>query len=189
MPPPLPTPPTVEVRPHGTKGRALYATRAFAPASAILASTPLLQLPTLRQLTTVCAHCFRPGRPRACTRCRSSFYCGAACQAADWAAAHSKECRALRRVPESRRAQLPTTVRALIRLLVVPGLARRLEPLEGHQARRRAGCPDNELDLMATAACSWAAGQEAGPEDVRRAVSLLCKVRERTPSAAARLAR
>lgn len=171
MPPP--EPPGIEVRPHPTRGRGLYATRPFTPYEPIHGFTPLLSLPTLAHLSSVCTHCLRPGQPRACTRCRAAFYCDAACQTADWAVAHGKECKALRGIAKDAGA-LPTPVRALVQLLSRPDAAAQVSGLEGHvQARRRR--PDwEDLGMMAMAACAFA-GKRQG-EGERQAVELLCKV-------------
>ncbi|KAJ6445742.1 SET domain-containing protein [Purpureocillium lavendulum] len=108
-------PPPLEVRPHpssstnttntttststaANKGRGLYATAAFRPGAVIhVFAEPALLLPSLPHLALVCAHCLRPGTPRACTRCRAAYYCDAKCQADAWAAGHARECKALRR--------------------------------------------------------------------------------------------
>lgn len=93
-----PQPPAFEVRPHPTKGRALHAAAAFPPGAAVhVFAAPALLIPSLPHLALVCAHCLRPGNPRACTRCRAAYYCDAACQAGAWAAGHARECKALRR--------------------------------------------------------------------------------------------
>ena len=170
---------TVEVRPHPTKGRALHAQQAFPPGSVILYFTPLLLLPTLAAQGLVCTYCMKGGGgspPRACTRCRAAYYCDAACQAADWRAAHAKECRAMQRVPEQRRGQLPSPARALMRALLVGRLGSAMEHLEGHVEQRRSGPRWKDMELMALAACEYAATGSA-EDDVQRALELLCKVR------------
>lgn len=161
----------VQVRPHPHKGRALHATRPFQPGQVLLALTPLLLLPSLSHATSVCTYCFRPGDPRACLRCHAAFYCGAACQAAHWAAVHGRECKPLRRAGR----QLPTPVRALVQVLQDRDLEARVAALEGHVARRRGAAGWQDVQMMAMGASAYA-GQGTSEDQLVRAVELLCKV-------------
>lgn len=181
------TPPTLQTRPHATKGRALHATQRFTPGATIHAFThPTLLLPSRTHLALVCSHCLRPGNPRACSRCRAAYYCGAACQAAAWRAGHARECKPLqqRRLGGRPGAELPTPVRALLRALLVSEVGAAVAALEGHERRRRGdgGAAWRDLEMMGMAGCAFA-GMAAGEDQVRRAVELLCKVRCRWPSA------
>ncbi|KAI9172101.1 Histone-lysine N-methyltransferase SMYD3 [Paramyrothecium foliicola] len=166
-----PSPP-VQVRPDAVKGRSLHATRSFAAGDVISTFTPLVLLPSLSHLSSVCTYCLRPGNPRACTRCRAAFYCGAACQAADWKAIHGAECKLLQRAAPR---QLPTPVRVLLRALVKVDIAAALEPLEGHVSQRRNGRSWPDLQMMAMGASAFA-GKGDSEEQVRKAVDLLCKI-------------
>jgi hypothetical protein len=174
------SPSPIAIRPHPTKGRALYATTSFRPSTTVTTFSPLLLLPTLANLTTTCTYCLRPGSPKPCSRCRAVFYCDAACQAADWKAGHGSkagnECRALRRVPEEKRTDVPTPVRALMRMMLVKGMSDKVTGLEGHARQRRAAEKEGrDLQVMAMGACSFA-DLGSGMEEVNRAVDLLCKV-------------
>jgi hypothetical protein len=59
--------PTVEVRQNAKngRGRSLHAATSFAAGQTILTVSPLLILPTLSHIESVCAHCLRAGDPRA----------------------------------------------------------------------------------------------------------------------------
>jgi SET and MYND domain-containing protein len=164
--------PPVQVRQNTAKGRSLHATQSFAPGQVIASFTPLILLPSLSHLSSVCTYCLRPGNPRACTRCHAAFYCDAACQKADWTAVHGAECKPLQRAAPR---QLPTPVRALLRVLVKDNVAAALETLEGHVAQRRDRQGWADLQMMAMGACGFA-GKGTGEEQVRRALDILCKV-------------
>lgn len=169
---------TFEVRPHPTKSRALYALHSLDAGQTIASfARPLLLLPSLAHLTSVCTHCLRPGSPRACSRCHAAYYCDSACQAAAWTAVHARECKALQKhVEPERRAALPTPVRALVQALLVKGIEAGLDGLEGHAAERREAEGWQDLEMMAMAACAFA-GKGTAEGEVRKAVDLLCKVR------------
>ncbi|KND90266.1 Histone-lysine N-methyltransferase SMYD3 [Tolypocladium ophioglossoides CBS 100239] len=174
------TPPTLQIRPHATKGRALHATQRFPPGATIHAFThPTLLLPSLTHLALVCSHCLRPGDPRACSRCRAAYYCDAACQGAAWRAVHARECKALRqrRLGDRPGAELPTPVRALLQALLVGEVGDAVGGLEGHVRRRRddGGAAWRDLEMMGMAGCAFA-GRPGGEDEVRRAVDLLCKI-------------
>ncbi|CAH0001190.1 unnamed protein product [Clonostachys byssicola] len=177
MPPPIASSPfpAVQVRPNPSKGRSLHATTSFPPGAVILAAQPLACLPTLSHLASRCSHCFELGTPRACTRCRSAYYCDAACQRAAWQSVHKLECKALQRVPAERRGQLPTPVRLLLQVLLVEGIRDGVESLEGHVAARRARPGWRDVELMAMAACSYA-GKGVDEATVRKAAEQLCKI-------------
>lgn len=166
----------VDVRPHPTKGRALYATRAFAAGATILPFTPLLLLPSLSHLSSVCSHCLKPGDPRACSRCQAAYYCDAACQTAGWSTVHARECKPLQRVQAQGRHGLPTPVRALMQALLKPGIAQGLGALEGHAAMWRESGRWKDMEMMAMGASAFA-GKGTVEADVQRALDFLCKVR------------
>lgn len=172
------SPSPLEIRPHPSKGRGLYATKSFPPGTVISPFTPLLLLPTVSHLSSVCSYCLRPGNPRACSRCHAASYCDATCQAAAWKAVHSRECKALRQgiKDEGRRRQLPTPTRALIQALLCGEIGDGLEDLEGHVLEKKAeGDEWRDVEMMAMAACAFS-GKGTGEELVRRAVEMLCKV-------------
>jgi len=172
---------SISTRPHPTKGRALHATKPFKAGQVIAAFTPLLLLPTLSHLTTVCTYCLKASSPRPCSRCRAAYYCDARCQAAAWSAGHDKECVALvANVPSSkRRRQIPTPVRALVQILLSSAsgndLAAAVDGLEGHASQRRKTEGWADLEMMAMGACAFS-GRGTREDVVRRAVDILCKV-------------
>ncbi|EGR47743.1 uncharacterized protein TRIREDRAFT_63364 [Trichoderma reesei QM6a] len=168
----------VEIRPHPSKGRALHATKSFPPGAVIFSFTPLLLLPTVACLTSVCSHCLRPGEPRLCSRCHAAAYCDATCQAAAWKAVHSRECKALTKTirDEERRRMLPTPTRALIQALLWGKIRDGLADLEGHVLEKRAeGDEWRDIEMMAVAGCAFS-GLGRGDQDVRMAAEMLCKI-------------
>ncbi|PTB69907.1 SET domain-containing protein [Trichoderma citrinoviride] len=170
--------PPIEVRPHPSKGRALHATKSFPPGAVIFPFTPLLLLPNVSSLTSVCSHCLRPGMPRLCSRCHAAAYCDAACQAAAWKTLHSRECKALTKTlrDEERRRSLPTPTRALIQALLWKEIANGLADLEGHVLEKRAdGDEWRDIEMMAMAGCAFS-GQGMGDQDIRRAAEMICKI-------------
>ncbi|KAK5987358.1 Histone-lysine N-methyltransferase ASHR1-like protein [Cladobotryum mycophilum] len=170
------TPSTVQVRPHPTKGRALHAAKDFQPGDIILSLTPLLLLPSLPFLSSLCTYCLRPSSPRACSRCHAAYYCNATCQAAAWTAIHSRECKVLRQnLDERQRAELPTPVRALIQTLLSKDVQTGLQNLEAHMALRRAGMEWEGLQLMAMGASAYA-GKGTTLEALQKACELLSKI-------------
>ncbi|KAL2212119.1 SET domain-containing protein [Sarocladium strictum] len=130
--------PALEKRPHPTKGHALYALRPFPAGSPIQHFTPTILLPQSSHVETLCANCLRQPpdgtAPRACTRCRSAFYCGAECQTVHWKAVHAKECKLLAKVREreGEDMMLPTLVRAALQAAVKDDIGTALQGLEGH---------------------------------------------------------
>ncbi|PNP59517.1 hypothetical protein THARTR1_01007 [Trichoderma harzianum] len=172
------SPSPLEIRPHPSKGRGLYASKSFPPGAVISPFTPLLLLPTVSHLSSVCSFCLRPGNPRACSRCHAASYCDATCQAAAWKAVHSRECKALRQgiKDEGRRRQLPTPTRALIQALLCGEMGDGLKDLEGHVLEKKAeGDEWRDVEMMAMAACAFS-GKGTAEELVRRAVEMLCKI-------------
>lgn len=167
--------PAIQVRPHATKGRALYAAQSFTPGSTILPFTPLILLPALSHLASVCAHCLKPGTPRACSRCHAAAYCDAACQSAAWSAVHSKECKVLRRVAAQGRPGLPTPVRAVVQALLKSEIGDALQTLEGNVEAWRQSGRWADMEMMAMGASAFA-GLGTTQENVQKAVGLLCKI-------------
>lgn len=168
-------PAAIQVRPHATKGRALFAAQSFPPGSIILPFTPALLLPALSHAGSVCAHCLRPGTPRACSHCHAAAYCDAACQAAAWTAVHAKECKVLRRVAAQGRPGLPTPVRAVVQALLKTEIGDALRPLEGNVEAWRRSARWADMEMMAMGAVAFA-GLGATQENVQKAIELLCKV-------------
>ncbi|XXG93881.1 hypothetical protein Hte_000130 [Hypoxylon texense] len=139
---------------------------------------------------------------RACQGCKTSRYCGAACQKADWALAHGRgECKALRRggdyaaahrrsyAEDYRRdefalrlrpvATLPTPVRALVQVLARPEMAAAVAELEGHLERARTPGSDHsdwtDLVLQAQAALHYL-GRPGSSNNVTEAIDIICKL-------------
>ncbi|KAM0471778.1 hypothetical protein ACHAPX_009171 [Trichoderma viride] len=177
--PSSPSPSPLQIRPHPTKGRGLYATQSFSPGQVIFPFAPLLLLPTISCLNIVCSYCLRPGNPRACSRCHAASYCDATCQAAAWKAVHSRECKVLRQgiKDEDQRRRLPTPTRALIQAVLRKEIGDGLEALEGHVLEKKAAEGDEwkDIEIMAMAACAFS-GKGTAEEDVRKAAEMLCKI-------------
>ena len=84
-----------EVRRDAVRGRFVVATRDIARGEAILREAPLVP-PVLHPSMwgERCSRCFEAAQETAllrCGRCRTVFYCGKACQKADWPN-HRKRC-------------------------------------------------------------------------------------------------
>ncbi|UNI15021.1 hypothetical protein JDV02_001594 [Purpureocillium takamizusanense] len=162
-PPPPPPPPaaaspssssSLEVRPHPIKGRALHATAAFRPGAVVhVFAAPALLLPTLPHLALVCAHCLRPGSPRACTRCRAAYYCDPRCQADAWAAGHARECKALRRGRQQQQQQQRRS-----------SSSQQKEPTSKSQVQSPSLSPSSGPSSSSTAAAAAAAPPSSSPK-------------------------
>jgi hypothetical protein len=121
------------------RGRSLHATKPFEPGDRIAVfADPLVAIPTRANVATTCNHCLATGiRLRACTGCCVAYYCGAACQRANWKLVHKKECPVLKAVPAG--ASFSTTQRALLHILLRPEVKRVVDAeLDGNVARFRA---------------------------------------------------
>ena len=182
MPNMAPSYPGVEVR--GTKsspaGRSLWATRDYAPGTVILSmASPFLVIPNSEDQRDYCPWCLLHAGKEAlasCTGCRVVGYCSKACQKADWATVHSKECKAFRRLGEAKAGKLPTATRALVQALLLPKTKEALLELEGNEdgyARNPAVWGDMELQAMGALA---AAGMAPLPIATAEARGLLCRV-------------
>src|SRR5262245_49605892 len=110
--PPAPPGTRITGTPGVGRGRALVATRTFAPAELIASFTePILALPDGDRMRLMCNYCLRRGKLslsslsdlsaapsqlsgatglKACTGCRCAMYCGPACQRAHWKDGHKK---------------------------------------------------------------------------------------------------
>ncbi|XEU98688.1 hypothetical protein FSHL1_003975 [Fusarium sambucinum] len=157
------------------KGRGIFSTKTFAPGDVILPFTPTILIPSLSHINTTCSHCFKQAEVRACSRCHAVFYCGAACQAANWTTVHSKECKVLRKVTEQGRPGLPTPIRAVIQALVKPDIGSSIEDLEGNAASWRNSEKWADMEMMAMGASAFA-GLGTGQEEVQKALDFLCKI-------------
>ncbi|KAI1329138.1 SET domain-containing protein [Xylariaceae sp. FL0255] len=129
----------------------------------------------------------KPFTLKACTACRSVYYCSQACQRADWNLVHKAECKVFRRVKTGGHDFLPTPVRGLVQVLLRPGLEAAVRELEGHEEEfRRTGEGDaggdegggfwGDAQLQARAALHYL-GREANPRSLGEAVSILCKLK------------
>jgi MYND finger len=179
---------TVQVRSTSQRGRSLHTSASFTAGQTILTVDPLLILPTISHLESICAHCLRAGEPRACTRCRAAYYCNADCQRAAWRAVHGKECAALKKVAAERKGkgededgQLPTPVRLLMQVLLLEnkGVLETVAGLQGHTPEE--GSKERrDVEMMAVGACVYA-GKGNDDEVVFKAADLLYKVRGPSP--------
>lgn len=182
-------------------GRSLAAARTFAPGDAVAefgaSGDSTIAIPHSSHLAQTCSWCLVTGAAAAaaalpslqtCAGCRTVYYCGAACQRADWTrGGHGKgECKAFRRVRDEGHPGLPTPVRALVRMLVVEAKAKAKgedgspwRELDGHAAAFRGhhqgGQQWKDLELQAMAALHYL-GRDASAENVAGAIELLCKV-------------
>ncbi|KAG8675276.1 hypothetical protein FPOAC2_01325 [Fusarium poae] len=157
------------------KGRGIFSIKTFAPGDVILPFTPTILIPSLSHINTICSHCFKRAEVRACSRCHAVSYCDAACQAANWTAVHSKECKVLRKVTEQGRPGLPTPIRAVIQALVKPEIGNSIGDLEGNVASWRKSEKWVDMEMMAMGASAFA-GLGTGQEEVQRALNLLCRI-------------
>jgi hypothetical protein len=171
------THPNVETTTSPVKGRSLTATTDLAPGTPILTLPPLLLLPAQPYLATLCTHCLGTNPPpRACTRCRSSYYCSPACQKANWSAIHAKECKPLGRIKDQEKGNVPTPVRLLMQILLKDDVASKMEGLEGHEATWREREEWKDLEMMSLGAVTFA-GRGESEDDVKKACEVMCKVR------------
>ncbi|KAK7752438.1 hypothetical protein SLS62_005591 [Diatrype stigma] len=202
-------PPTLTLsKGPSTRGRGLLASRAFAPGDLIATfDDPLVVIPDSAQLPMTCSWCLSspppsPSAPRvtvhACKGCQTAAYCSTACQRADWRGVHKGECKVLKRARAESGLhsglQLPTPVRALVRLLLLlrrntaeegtpPAEAQAqaaIDELQGHVAAFRGSGSGGsqrwrDMELQALGALHYM-GMETVPSSVAGAVELLCKM-------------
>lgn len=106
---------------HG-KGNGLLANADIPSGSIILTvSDPALAILNTSSLYKMCYECFRrdsvENGTKACTGCRSVYYCGKACQTKSWKRDHKYDCKIYASSKQERRRALPTPTRGLITLL------------------------------------------------------------------------
>jgi hypothetical protein len=164
----------IQVAEIGGKGRGLKATRVVPAGEVVFAVKPLILVPALSHMATVCSNCFKIGQPRACTRCHAAYYCDAACQRAHWGAIHKLECRPLGRAFAAYESMMPTPARMLLQALVKDDIGAALEGLVGHEDKCRAKKDEWEnYELLAKAVCEYTG---KGDAQLARAAGLICKV-------------
>ncbi|KAK4454674.1 hypothetical protein QBC34DRAFT_392352 [Podospora aff. communis PSN243] len=125
-------PTSLGMAPPGTRlttserGRALTATRPFAPGDLIATFfNPILALPDGPSMRTTCNYCLRTkaslDRPlRTCSACKAAVYCDPVCQRAHWKAVHKTECAMFTRVRTNvGKDWLPTPTRAVAQVLLL----------------------------------------------------------------------
>lgn len=166
-------PPNIKIVQNPVKGRSLTSTTDIAPGTPILTLPPLLLLPAQPYLTTLCTHCLatQPA-PRACTRCRSSYYCSPACQKANWSAVHSKECKPLGRIKDQEKGNVPTPVRLLMQILLKDDVREKMEALEGHESLWKEREEWKDLEVMSMGAVTFA-GKGESEDDVKKACDIM----------------
>ncbi|KAI1767580.1 hypothetical protein GGR53DRAFT_99909 [Hypoxylon sp. FL1150] len=199
MPPTLP--PGVALGPTTPgRGRSVIATRAYDPGATIATfDGPTVAIPESSHLERACSHCLRvkPSSPstgssaaprsiRACTKCRTAHYCSTACQKADWDLAHGRgECKAMRRarafaaatLPADAPKYLPTTVRALVQVLVRPEMAAAVAEMEGHPEKQRGRESKVWFDIQLQARGSLHyVGREESEENIDEVAGIVCKL-------------
>lgn len=193
--------------PSPTRGRSILASQVFSPGAVIAVfghgeGAPSIAIPDNPHLARTCHYCLAtasdqdptatsPVRVRACTGCRTVYYCTPACQKADWALAHGRgECKAFRRVrapdPASPQEEvdpnhidLPTPVRALVQVLVRPEMQAAVAEMEGHveTVRRDPDMAWAGIELQARAALHYL-GRETSKSNLAEAMEIVCKVSE-----------
>ncbi|KAI1488256.1 hypothetical protein F5X96DRAFT_671861 [Biscogniauxia mediterranea] len=186
-------------------GRGIAADRPFQPGDTIAifnddsdssdnaSSSTTIAISDSRQLGQTCSWCLSSSSSsslgpsttttvlRACTGCRTAAYCSAGCQRADWRrGAHKAECEVFRRVRGEGRdgAGLPTPVRALVQVLLRPGLRAAVAgELEGHVDAFRRDRPAvwRDMEVQAMGALHYA-GMETTPRTLAGAIEILCKL-------------
>ncbi|KAI2618483.1 hypothetical protein GGR54DRAFT_640606 [Hypoxylon sp. NC1633] len=210
--------------PSPTRGRSVVVTRSFHPGDLIAEFTdsiPSVAVPDAPHLPQTCSYCLAVVTPdsdqdlqppskqvsvgvrvRACTGCRTSHYCSAACQKSDWGLAHGKgECKAFKRArvqalseaqsqsrsqsksnlessdsPDAIRT-LPTPTRTLIQILVRPAMLAAVDQLEGHADALHEGDPETwaDVEMQAQAALHFL-GRDV-KDGLAEAVGVSCKLR------------
>ncbi|KAF3056002.1 SET domain and MYND-type zinc finger protein 6 [Daldinia childiae] len=193
--------------PSPSRGRSILASQFFSPGAVIAVFThgegaPSIAIPDNPHLARTCHYCLAiasdqdlryisPVRVRACTGCRTVYYCTPACQKADWALAHGRgECKAFRRVraPDPAESQeetnpdhkvLPTPVRALVQVLVRPEMQAAVVDMEGHVETVRTTDPDVAwagIELQARAALHYL-NREMSKSNLAEAMEIVCKLK------------
>ncbi|KAI0287197.1 SET domain-containing protein [Russula brevipes] len=92
-------PPSTELRTSSESGRGIYAKERLKRGGTIFSTKPPVYVLSTKNLEHLCSSCVSPAPPaglKRCTRCKSVWYCDAACQSIDWAL-HKKECAAMQR--------------------------------------------------------------------------------------------
>ncbi|KAK6062671.1 SET and MYND protein [Seiridium cupressi] len=164
--------------PSSPRGRSLTASRSFEPGELIAQfATPCIVLPDSPSLQVTCSHCLRTDTAvRACTGCRSTYYCSTPCQKSDWSEAHKAECKVFKKVKAEGHDVLPTPVRALVQMLLRPDMKAAAAEMEGHVEAFKRNEPEwRDMQLQAMASLHYL-GREAAQKRVREAIELLCKL-------------
>ncbi|KAI1482562.1 hypothetical protein F4774DRAFT_280372 [Daldinia eschscholtzii] len=196
--------------PSPTRGRSVLASKVFSPGAVIAVfahgeGPPSIAIPDNSHLARTCHYCLAiatdqdpnvasPVRVRACTGCRTVYYCSSKCQKADWALAHGRgECKAFRRVrapdpapsekgagkePDPSHLILPTPVRTLVQVLVRPEIQAAMAEMEGHVETVRTTDPDVTwagMELQARAALHYL-NRELSKSNLADAMEILCKL-------------
>ncbi|KAI1468651.1 uncharacterized protein F4812DRAFT_458178 [Daldinia caldariorum] len=194
--------------PSPARGRSVLASKVFSPGSVVAVfahgeGAPSIAIPDNLQLSRTCHYCLAiasdedpaatsPVRVRACTGCRTVYYCSPKCQKADWALAHGRgECKAFRRVrapdpassssgkgEDTSHLVLPTPVRTLVQVLVRPEIQAAMAEVEGHVETVRATDPDVTwagMELQARAALHYL-NRETSQSNLAEAMEILCKL-------------
>lgn len=193
--------------PSPTRGRSVLASQTFSPGAVIAVfahgeGAPSIAIPDNSHLARTCHYCLAissdqnpiatsPVHVRACTGCRTVYYCTPACQKADWAFAHGRgECKAFRRIrtPDSASSQegtnpnlmvLPTPVRALVQVLVRPEMQAAFAEMESHLEAVRTD-PDMAwagIEFQARATLHYL-NRKVDESNLAEAMEIVCKVSE-----------
>ncbi|KAK4211416.1 hypothetical protein QBC37DRAFT_320356 [Rhypophila decipiens] len=189
--PSSPPPGTSIVQSTTGRGRCLQATRRFPAGSLIgIFNNPLLALPDGPSMRTTCNYCLRVGNGhitmKACTGCKATVYCNAACQRAHWkSGVHKAECKMFSRIRETTGKEwLPTPVRAVAQILILlqtgdPTMTKAFSSTEGLEGnvegfkRNKEVWADYELQAMAAVVYG---GLLQSEEMMHKAKEILCKI-------------
>ncbi|CAE8691098.1 unnamed protein product [Polarella glacialis] len=172
-------------------GRCALASRDLAPGDVAFKAPPLAAMLQEQCVGRHCDFCFVAGLSRSrCSRCKASFYCGRACQEADWKDHHKLECGARAVLEEALAAAgLPgpdalqdallagRCVRAAAATTARSGSLADLESREGRlteEERSQLWCLAKTLAAAAPQLLAVQKGCDAEPEKAALAFGALC---------------
>lgn len=195
-----------------TRGRSVVATQAFGPGDtiAIIPDTLSIAVPDTPHLALTCSYCLAvtsevsnplgspgPSTPkikvRACAGCKTSYYCSAACQKADWKLVHGLgECKTFKRVRDIVKGEeaktappgevtdgqwnvLPTPTRAIVQALLRPDVLAAIAEMEGHAEKEGADGKRPLLEFQARAILNYMHRQTT-QKSMGETIDVICKV-------------
>ncbi|KAI2619374.1 hypothetical protein GGS26DRAFT_330278 [Hypomontagnella submonticulosa] len=196
-----------------TRGRSVVATQAFGPGDtiAIIPDTLSIAVPDTPHLALTCSYCLAvtsevsnplgspgPSTPkikvRACAGCKTSYYCSAACQKADWKLVHGLgECKTFKRVRDIVKGEeaktappgevtdgqwnvLPTPTRAIVQALLRPDVLAAIAEMEGHAEKEGADGKRPLLEFQARAILNYMHRQTT-QKSMGETIDVICKLK------------